>query len=151
MSRVVPNIGCHDASHWGYSVSVVQRFLEDALQNEGVVGPVPKGVLIDVRKLFKIILKQDTGDSSVDHEVARLHALMMAWRWFEAVKRNAAKQELQAGMQSFLSLLERLGSSENTSLEQAERKTARQLIVFFSQLVHEANEEHYESVFQKVC
>ena len=150
MSRVVPDIGCHAASHWGYSASVAQRFLEAGLQNEGVVGPVPRGVLADVRKLFKITLKQDTGDSSVDHEKARLHALMMAWRWFEAVKRNAAKQELQASMQNFLSLLERLDSSENTLLGQAEQTTTRQLIVFFKQLVHEANEEHYESVFQKI-
>ena len=150
MSMVVPNIGCHDASHWSYSASVVQKLLAVALQNEGIAGQVPKGVLSDVRKLFKITLKQNTGDSSVDHEVAQLHTLMVAWHWFEAVKRNATKNEIQTGMQGFLSLLELLSCSENTSLNQAEQKTARQLIVFLNKLIHEAEEKHYESVFQEV-
>lgn len=151
MSRTIPSkIGCNDASYYEYGASVIKESLENALQNEGVVGPIPKGILIHLQNLFKITLKQNTGNSLVDHIMARLHTIAMARGWFNAYKPNASEKEFQDSMQIFLSLLERLSPSKSIFLNQHEQEIARQLVLFLNQLISEAYRRSYAKLYGAV-
>lgn len=144
MSRT-PDVGCYKASYWSYAAGVVQRSLKNALASNGAVSAVPVNVLADAQKFFRITLEQNTGDSSVDHIVPQAHAMVMAWRWLEPVKRGATKEEFKGYMQKFLSLLERLSHTETITLNSDEQKSAAELVVFYSQLIREAEEDRFKS------
>jgi len=141
MSRVIPDVGCRPASYWSYVTAVITRALSDASRYNGLINPVPPNVLGCARKFFQITLEQETGDLCVDNILAQLHTQAMARRWFHAICPEATSKEFLRCMQDFLSLLDRLSHTENTTLNISEQTTAEQLIVFYRKLRREADED----------
>ncbi len=140
-----PSIGCYKASYWNYSAEVIKGSLEKAKLNHGTVDTIPVNVLRDARTFFKITLEQKSGDGYADHITARLHAQTMAWRWLAPIRPSiVTKAEFKELIQKFLSLLELLSHTKKITLDIGGLATAKQLIVFYKNLILEADNERDE-------
>lgn len=144
MSKTISN-GVVGPEYWEYAATVISGILE--MLASGQYTEIPRGILDKVQKFFKIVLKEETGDSIFDDSpLAQTSAMVMADEiLFLVLNKQVSREEADRYYKKFLKLLDVMGKSR---FEIGPKKeTVRELAQFFRILQRKGEEQRSAEIF----